>query len=264
MRHLKDRITPSILISSLALFVALGGASYAALGKNSVGSKQLKKNAVVTKKIKKNAVTTAKIASGAITTAKIKNNAVNGDKVLESSLGQVPSAASASNATSATNAEHAANLDGYQRLSAKRLTPSFSDPTYAAAMAGATKVPLYDFGQAKVYAKCFKTGTSLYGSMYVETTANGTTFDSPYDNLYGYPYLNVGTPEIDREILVTSVGMDSVSYSTGNDPTVILTPDGKSYQITNALYVKQGSPPSGDGPYGSGDACIFLGEGGQS
>jgi hypothetical protein len=94
-------------IALIALFVALGGTSYAAttLAANSVGTKQLKKNAVTSAKIKAGAVTTAKIAAGAVTTPKIAagavtagtvaNDAITGDKILESSLGKVPAAANA-------------------------------------------------------------------------------------------------------------------------------------------------------------------------
>ena len=96
-------------IALLALFVALGGTTFAAatvvLPANSVGAKQLKRNAVINTKIKNNAVTGAKIA----------NDTIKGADVLESSLGKVPSASSADNAThataadSATNATHATN-----------------------------------------------------------------------------------------------------------------------------------------------------------
>jgi hypothetical protein len=88
------------LIALIALFIALGGTSYAAsrLPVNSVGSKQLRNGAVTAKKIKAGAVGTAAIASDAVT----------GDKVLESSLGKVPSATSAD---SAANATHAASAD---------------------------------------------------------------------------------------------------------------------------------------------------------
>lgn len=50
-------------IALLALCVALGGVSYAAvkLPKNSVGTKQIKKRAVTAKKIKKNAVNSSKV-----------------------------------------------------------------------------------------------------------------------------------------------------------------------------------------------------------
>jgi hypothetical protein len=81
---MRPRLTYANVMATIAVFIALGGASYAAvkLPKNSIGSKQLKKNSVTAAKIKKNAVTTAKI----------KNDAVTGAKVKESSLGTVPSA----------------------------------------------------------------------------------------------------------------------------------------------------------------------------
>jgi hypothetical protein len=94
------------LIALVALFIALGGTSYAAtqLPSKSVGTKQLKAGAVTAAKIKAGAVSTAKIKAGAVSTAAIANDAVTGDKVLESSLGKVPSAASADSATIATHA----------------------------------------------------------------------------------------------------------------------------------------------------------------
>ena len=98
-------------IALLALFIALGGTTYAAtaLPNNSVGTKQLKKNAVTSPKIKSGAVTSAKIAKGAITGLKVKDNSLTGADVLESSLGKVPAAANADAATSATNASNATN-----------------------------------------------------------------------------------------------------------------------------------------------------------
>ena len=74
MRKIRERLSYANVIATLALFLALGGVSYAAtqLPKNSVGSKQLKKNAVTNAKIKKNAVTNAKLAKNAVTGAKVK------------------------------------------------------------------------------------------------------------------------------------------------------------------------------------------------
>jgi hypothetical protein len=94
------------IIAFVALFIALGGTSYAAttLAAGSVGTKQLKRGAVTTAKLKTGAVTAAKIRTGAVTTAKVAADAVTGDKVLESSLAKVPSAASADHAASADNA----------------------------------------------------------------------------------------------------------------------------------------------------------------
>jgi len=103
-------------LALLALFIALGGTTYAAtaLPKNSVGTKQLKKNAVTGVKIKNGSVTNTKIGANAVTGAKVKNDSLSGADILESSLGKVPSATaadSATNATNATNATHATTAD---------------------------------------------------------------------------------------------------------------------------------------------------------
>jgi hypothetical protein len=83
MKKLAGRLSYANVVATLALFVALGGASYAAikLPKNSVGTKQLKANAV--------------------TAAKIKKGAVTGSKIDLASLGTVPSATSALTASNA-------------------------------------------------------------------------------------------------------------------------------------------------------------------
>jgi hypothetical protein len=97
LKQIRKRWTYANVMSSIAVFLILGGATAfaaAKLGKNTVGTKQLKNNAVTTKKIK----------NGAVTTAKLKDGAVTGAKVNLGSLGKVPSAASADNATNATNA----------------------------------------------------------------------------------------------------------------------------------------------------------------
>ena len=88
--------SPALVIALIALFVALGGTSYAAINalpKNSVGTKQLKKNAVTSAKIKNKAVTAAKINTSGLTVA----NATH-----------ATSADSATNATHATSATTAA------------------------------------------------------------------------------------------------------------------------------------------------------------
>ena len=62
---MSKRITPSLVISVIALVVALGGASYAAL--------KIPKNSVTAKKIKKNAVTAAKLKAGSVNSSKVKD-----------------------------------------------------------------------------------------------------------------------------------------------------------------------------------------------
>jgi hypothetical protein len=89
------RPSPALVVSIVALVVALGGGAYAASTK--IGTAQ----------IRNGAVTTAKIKAKAITTAKLRNAAVTGAKVKESTLGLVPGAAYAQNAARAADAQNA-------------------------------------------------------------------------------------------------------------------------------------------------------------
>lgn len=93
---MRPKLTYANVVATLALFIALGGASYAALKlpKNSVGAKQLKKNAVAT----------AKIKNAAVNGAKVKDDSLTGKDIDESSLGAVPSANQASSADTAGSA----------------------------------------------------------------------------------------------------------------------------------------------------------------
>ena len=70
MTRIRKRLTYANVMSSIAVFLVLGGATAFAASK--IGSNQLKANSVTTGKIKKNAVTTAKIKNGAVTGAKVK------------------------------------------------------------------------------------------------------------------------------------------------------------------------------------------------
>lgn len=83
MKQIRKRLTYSNVMSSLAVFLVLGGATAfaAGLAKNSVGSKQIKKNAVTTAKIKNNAVTTGKLKNGAVTAPKLAAGAVGGSAI---------------------------------------------------------------------------------------------------------------------------------------------------------------------------------------
>jgi hypothetical protein len=131
------KLTYANIVSTLALFLALGGATALATGQlplRSIGAKQLRPGAVTAEKIRKNAVTApklealavksgklangavkeaklanasvsgSKLASGAVSTEKIAPGAVTGAQVDEASLSQVPSAKDADSAGFADSA----------------------------------------------------------------------------------------------------------------------------------------------------------------
>jgi hypothetical protein len=100
MKRLRSKLTYANVISTLALFlVVAGGSAFAAgkLGKNTVGTKQIKKNAITAAKIKDGAVTSSKIALAGLGTVPSATNATRADSATH--------ATSADTATSAGNAQ---------------------------------------------------------------------------------------------------------------------------------------------------------------
>jgi hypothetical protein len=99
MRRLRGKLTYANVVSTLCLFLLLGGgAAFAAiqLPKNSVGTKQLKKNSVIG--------------------SKVKDGSLTGADINLSMLGTVPSATNATHATRAdraTRADNAGLLQGH-------------------------------------------------------------------------------------------------------------------------------------------------------
>jgi hypothetical protein len=98
------RPSPAMIISIVALITALTGSAYAALGEENFRRKHprnLGKNSVGSRQLKSKAVTTGKVANNAITGKKVASNTLTGDDINLGQLGTVPSA---TNAQSAQNA----------------------------------------------------------------------------------------------------------------------------------------------------------------
>ncbi|MBA2294317.1 MAG: hypothetical protein H0W16_04210 [Actinobacteria bacterium] len=88
-RLIRHRPSPAMVVACLALLVALGGTSVAAvqaLAPNSVGTAQLRANAVTAAKIKNRNVTGAKLALNAVTGATVRNRSLSAADFIASSL----------------------------------------------------------------------------------------------------------------------------------------------------------------------------------
>ena len=101
LTRVRDRLTYANVISTIALFVALGGGAYAAvtLPPKSVGTRQLKNKAVTRVKIADRAVNGRKLARNSVNGLKVTDDKLTGADVKEETLGQVPEAQHANKAT---------------------------------------------------------------------------------------------------------------------------------------------------------------------
>src|SRR3954469_25937508 len=79
LRKLRQRITYANVMATLAVFIALGGTSYAALR-------------VSSRDIVDNSVRGTDVRDGTLTDRDVKRNAITGKSVHESTLGRVPRA----------------------------------------------------------------------------------------------------------------------------------------------------------------------------
>jgi hypothetical protein len=178
LQQIRSRLTYSnVMVTILAFVVLGGGTAYAAshLGKNSVGTKQLKSNSVTAAKIKKGAITNPKIGAGAIKEAQIANGAVTGAKVNAATLGVVP------------NATNAANSATTNVVKASKGVLSIGQTATA-----------FEYGPFKITAKCEPYETTKLGmEMIISSSTAGSVFTSWED---GSRNLGPTTPETEREI----------------------------------------------------------------
>jgi hypothetical protein len=254
VKQIRKRITYANVMSSIAVFLVLGGASAYAAKK--IGSNEIKGNSITTGKLKKNAVTSSKIKKNSITTAKIKNGAVTGPKINLATLGTVPSAQTAQTANVANS------LAGYSHKGIIRATAT-GGATEAAAAAAAPEIALFTAGPLTVYAKCLDDNGSseTYGVFYIKTSQGGVIVDSDQDDWEGDPFLETNTPEDERELVSEEASDNEADYYGEHSPEfTAMAPNGTVIRGEVQVAVKRGSLPGGDGLYGPGNVCLFAGQ----
>lgn len=186
MKRLRlGRPSPALVISIVALVMAMGGTGYAALKlpKNSVGSKQLKKNSV--------------------TGSKVKNGSLTGADLKLSALGTVPAASNAANATHAGTADSAGNANTVNQI---------HESGMKTASAG-QDVPILTDGPLTFSLNCKSTGatsvtsqidvTSSESHIAIESVAIGNNPDLPASTAYQLTETvssaNATTPNVDGD-----------------------------------------------------------------
>lgn len=190
MNRRHDRLSFANVVSVIALFVALGGTTLAAihLGNNSVGSRQLKKNAVTSTKIKKEAVTAAKVKKGTLT----------GTQINSSTLGVVPNATHSNESAQADVAANGARSIAFREPGGD---PAPSTPPFTPAAHQA-----FALGSMTLMASCIERGPS-------ELELYATVGSSAPATLMGHYVRNFSVPEVTEQLLnPTGLG----SYAIGD------------------------------------------------
>lgn len=77
IRAARPHLSYANVMATIAVFIAMGGTSYAALGRNSVGERQIRPKAVGNSELKSRAVTSSKIRPGAVTASRLSTGARN-------------------------------------------------------------------------------------------------------------------------------------------------------------------------------------------
>lgn len=220
---MRQRLTYSNVISTLCLFLLLGGGAYAAakLPKNAVGTKQIKNGAVTAKKLHRGAVSSMSIQGGAVDASKLNLSGVT-----------VPSATDASHATSADHATSASEVSGIG------ITKVFFHGP-----AGAKRVQVYSADGLVITAGCDEIGNKA------DVLASGN--DPKNEGHLAFHVFSLGTAPYAEEVdpLGTSVHGLTATRERGSGGLTYSTPDGHvvtmEYGFSSNDYGNEGCTFSG-------------------
>lgn len=222
MKFVRKRLTYANVMSSIAVFLVLGGATaFAAghLGKNTVGSKQLKKNAVTSAKIKAGAVTGAKIKNASVTGAKIAAGAVGAANINTTGL-TVPSASHAGSADSANTANTANTANIANSVAGRFPVKAFTGP-------GTTT--LLTIGTFTISGQCTIEAGGDEAELQLTTSVNGAVMD---DNS-GDEWTPFNIEDNPAELIEEDESHEEIGFEAGDGEFVAVAPDGTTIGFEN-------------------------------
>ena len=155
-RILRRRPSPAVVVSFLALFVALGGSAYALT------------------------ITGANIRNGTVRGADVKNYSLTGKDIKKDSLGRVPIKEERLDASKLGKVKAAGNADSLGGVTSRRFEPFTLDTN------GSRE--LLRQGPLVLSARCRTQGGDQVAEVIVQTNQNGAAVDGVQND----PQLNVG------------------------------------------------------------------------
>ncbi|MFL6137146.1 MAG: hypothetical protein ACJ74O_05025 [Frankiaceae bacterium] len=206
------RPSPSMAISLLALFVALGGTGYAAV---KINGKSIK--------------------AGTITGKKLKNDTITGKQVKESRLGMVPKARTATTAHIANGLSNAARA-GFLST-AKVGSSGLVKLPMAASLADAPKTPILEKAPFSASARCYDDGT---GKQVLKVGLESTVPDSDVNDVIGTAddnFMNVTASAPG----VFASDLDFATLATPTGKTLVMTGHGGVNGLGAACFISVNS-----------------------
>jgi hypothetical protein len=250
--------SPSLVIAVVALFVALGGTSFAAINalpKNSVGTKQLKNNAVTGTKIADGTVTASKIDPSGLTVPTATHATSAGSATNATNATHAASADSAASAGTATNASNAAELgDQLPSFYLPASTVHRIGPIRVSACTGlsCTETSLITLGQLSFSAACSSItnpGQEQDADIELISSAGGGSYAAT-NSLKQVPSQPNMTANQDYSVAESALGtVGQPVFVSANGEA--LSADG--HQIFFDLYVGQNTGGASNG------SCVFGG-----
>jgi hypothetical protein len=192
------RPTPATLISLLALFVSLGGVSYA-VATGSIDSREIRNNAVRTKDLRNNDIRGLDIRNSTVQGRDVAISSILGEDVRESTLAKVPQAA---------RADEAGAVDSLLPIGARTLAQ------------GAPQNILLTYGPLALTATCTAGGTGPVAQVRAQSTQAGSSADgeeASVPNLAAAPQAiaavsSAGAKEVESsQIVVSGAGTATLS-----------------------------------------------------
>jgi hypothetical protein len=224
--------SPSMSISLLALFVALGGTGYAAV---KINGKNIKAKTITGNKFKNNTITGNKFKSNTLTGSKLKTNTLTGKQIDESKLDTVPRAAVAATAGTA-NALTDAGKAGF--LSSTNVGSSgLIKLPLAPSIAAAPRTTIIAKGPFSANARCFDDGT---GKQTLKVGVASTEPGSDVNDVIGTVDDNFMTVTASAPGAFAS-DLDFATLSTPSGLTLVMTAHGGVNALGAACFISADS-----------------------
>jgi hypothetical protein len=209
--------SPSMAISLLALFVALGGTGYAAVR---INGKNIKSGTITGKKLKNKTLTGNKFKNNTLTGGKLKGDTLTGRQIKESTLGTVPRADVATTAGTA-NALTDAGKAGFLSSANVDSTGLIKLPL-APSLVAAPRTIILTQGPFSANARCYDDGT---GKQTLKVGVASTEPGSDVNDVIGtadddFMTVTATTPGVFKSTL------DFATLSTPSGLTLVMTAHG--------------------------------------